>query len=201
MRAAFMTVCAAALSISFAQAEDASSDPMPVASIEAAAASPQPGIAVGAVTAAAAPVITTERYRVHRSPVRSNSLAFHVTSLDGAEDLELRLPGVEGFSFNTICRNTGGARIACGSLARVQFVNLIARREVVCRWSTVGGQSPTLQSCDVDGRDLAEALVRGGIGHPAGDQRYAEAVREARQAERGMWVDAERRRDVVLASN
>lgn len=169
-------------------------DPAPVASIEASAVQVevQPTLAV---------TETTVSYRVHRSPVRSDSLAFHVVTMDGEQELRIQLPGIEGLSFNKICRSTSGARVACGSRARIQFVNMIVRREIACRHVGVAGQAPTVQACEIDGQDLAEWIVRNGLGRPVGEGRYVAAAREARQAERGMWVDAEIRGGMTLARN
>lgn len=177
-----------------AQMDQAQIDLAPVASIEASAVQveTQPTLAV---------TETTVNYRVHRSPVRSDSLAFHVVTMDGEQELRIQLPGIEGLSFNKICRSTSGARVACGSRARIQFVNMIVRREIACRHVGVAGQAPTVQSCEVDGQDLAEWIVRNGLGRPVGEGRHVAAAREARQAERGMWVDAEIRGGMTLALN
>ncbi|MGL4440855.1 MAG: hypothetical protein ACRCUE_16460, partial [Bosea sp. (in: a-proteobacteria)] len=180
------------LGLGSANAEEHQIDHAPVASIESAAVQTQ---------SAMAPVENSVRYRVHRSPVRSDSLAFHVVSMDGSEELRIELPGIEALSFNKICRSVDGARVACGSRARIQFVNLIARREVTCQWMAAPGQPKALQGCAVDGRDLAEFVVRNGLGRAVGDERLAAAASEARQAERGMWVDAELRRGVAIAQN
>jgi endonuclease YncB( thermonuclease family) len=181
-----------ALSAGSANAEEHQIDHAPVASIESAAVQMQPAMA---------PVESTIHYRVHRSPLRSDSLAFHVVSMDGSEELRIELPRIEALSFNKICRSVEGARVACGSRARIQFVNLIARREVTCQWMATPGQPKALQGCAVDGRDLAEFIVRNGLGRAVGDERLAAAANEARQAERGMWVDAELRRGVAIAQN
>lgn len=177
-----------------AQMDQVQIDLAPVASIEASAVQveAQPTLAV---------TETTVNYRVHRSPVRSDSLAFHVVTMDGEQELRIQLPGIEGLSFNKVCRSTSGARVACGSRARIQFVNMIVRREIACRHVGVAGQAPTVQACEVDGQDLAEWIVRNGLGRPVGEGRHVAAAREARQAERGMWVDAEIRGGMTLALN
>lgn len=175
-----------------AQIDAAQVDLSPVASIEASAVQ---------VEAQPAPVESTARYRVHRSPVRGDSLAFHVVSMDGEQEFRIELPGIEGLSFNKVCRAATGARVACGSRARIQFVNMIARREIACRHVGVAGQAPAVQACEIEGQDLGDWIVRNGLGRPVGEGRHVAAVQEARQAERGMWIDAETRGGMTLARN
>ncbi len=172
----------------------------PIASIEATA---KVGQAEPAVAPAPAPEATVERvvqYRVHRSPVRNDSLAFHVVDKETDAELTIELPGLEGLSFNKVCRTAQGVKIACGSRARIQFVNMVARRDVTCKIATAPDQSVNVKSCELGGEDLGAWIVKNGIGRPTSDGLHATAVREARVAERGMWVDAETRSGMVLAS-
>lgn len=163
----------------------------PVASLEA----------VPSVQPAPAPVESVVRYKVHRSPVRDDNIGLNVVKLDSEDEVRIELPGLEVISFNTICRTASGARTACGSRARIQLVNKVARREISCRFLTTPETGAQLQSCEVGGADLGEWLVSNGIGRPTGGSKYSVALREARVAERGMWADAETRNGVILAKN
>lgn len=143
---------------------------------------------------------TVQRFVVHRSPIRTDSIALSVVAPDTQEEHTIELPGVAGVSFNKICRNSDGIRIACGSRARVQLVNFVTRKEITCKVTGTVGASPKVVSCAIEGQDLAEWIVRSGIGRPTVDGLHVAAVREARNSERGMWVDAETRNELVLAA-
>lgn len=147
-----------------------------------------------------APVETVQHFRVHRSPIRKDSVALSVVTLDTDEERTIELPGVEGMSFNTICRTTSGARVACGSRARVQLVNFVTRRDMACRMAAPVGEMPKVIACSIDGIDLGEWIVRSGIGRPTSEGLHVAAAREARSSERGMWADAETRNGLVLAA-
>jgi len=143
---------------------------------------------------------TTERFIVHRSAVRTDSVAISVVTLDSQEERTIELPGVAGMSFNKVCRNADGARIACGSRARVQLVNFVTRKEMTCTMAAAVGEAPKPVACAIDGQDVAEWIVRSGIGRPTVEGRHLAAMREARSSERGMWADAETRNGLVLAA-
>lgn len=145
-------------------------------------------------------VETVQHFRVHRSPVRKDSVALSVVTLDTDEERTIELPGVEAMSFNTICRTISGARVACGSRARVQLVNFVVRQDMACRMTAPVGDVPRVIACSIGGVDLGEWLVRAGIGRPTSEGLHVAAVREARTSERGMWADAETRNGLVLAA-
>lgn len=144
---------------------------------------------------------TTERFLVHRSAIRRDSVAISVVTLDSQEERTIELPGVVGMSFNKVCRAADGVRTACGSRARVQLVNFVTRKEMTCTMAAPTGAAPKVVSCTIDGADVAEWIVRSGIGRPTVDGIHVAAVREARSSERGMWADAETRNDLVLAAH
>lgn len=143
---------------------------------------------------------TVQTFLVHRSAVRSDSVAITVVTLDTQEERTIEVPGVSGMSFNKICRTADGSRIACGSRARVQLVNFVTRKEMTCTMTAPVGEVAKVVSCAVGGEDLAEWIVRSGIGRPAVEGLHVAAMREARGSERGMWADAETRNDLVLAA-
>jgi endonuclease YncB( thermonuclease family) len=143
---------------------------------------------------------TTERFIVHRSAVRTDSVAISVVTLDSQEERTIAVPGVVGVSFNKVCRGADGARIACGSRARIQLVNFVTRKEMTCTMAATVGEAPKPVACAIDGQDVAEWIVRSGIGRPTVDGLHLAAMREARNSERGMWADAETRNGLVLAA-
>jgi endonuclease YncB( thermonuclease family) len=173
-----------------ATAEDAppAMDMTPVSSIPAAPPASAP-----------APAESEVRYRAHRSPIRGDNLSISVVTLDGERELRIELPGIEGISFNMVCRQADGAKIACGSRARIKLVNFIARNEIACRQASVGHGAPKTLSCGIAGTDLADWIVRNGIARSSDAGLHAAAMQAARQAELGMWADAELRKGFVVA--
>jgi endonuclease YncB( thermonuclease family) len=159
----------------------------------------RPVFTTGSLPAKTAAAETTERFVVHRSAVRADSVAISVVTLDTQEERTISLPGVVGMSFNKVCRSADGAKIACGSRARVQLVNFVTRKEMTCTMTAPVGEAPKVVSCKIGGEDVAEWIVRSGIGRPTVDGLHVAAMREARSSERGMWADAETRNDLVLA--
>lgn len=192
--AATVLGCAFALPSAASAMEDYyQMDMTPLSSIEASAPAK--------ASVVEAPVEMVVRYKVHRSPVREDNLGLHVVTLDTKDELRIVLPGIEGVSFNAVCRTSSGARLACGSRARAQFVNLVALREISCRVAIAPQSGAEVQACSVEGVDIAEWLIRNGIGRPTAQGLHLAALREARAGERGMWADAEIRNGFVVASN
>lgn len=145
---------------------------------------------------------TSARFMVHRSPIREDKLAITVVEPGTTETRTIEIEGLEAMSFNMICRADGGARLACGSRARAQLVNYIVRKEMTCRIAATEGERLRAISCSIEGTDLAEWAVRAGIARPTGTTAgHTHAIREARDARRGMWADSELRGTMVVASN
>lgn len=179
-------------------------DPMSVVSINSSASSATvvpvgPPVPEAPKTAGPA-VERVVEYRVHRAPVRSNSLAIHVIDLATDREVRLELASLEGVSFNKICRTGDGVKLACGSRARIQFVNLVARSNMICKVAAADEQSVKATSCQIEGKDLGDWIVRSGIGQPTTEGLHVAAVREARGAQRGMWADLETRTGILVAS-
>ncbi len=140
------------------------------------------------------------RYRAHRTPLRDDSLTISVNAPDTGEATRIDLPGLDGISFNMVCREEDGARNACGSRARVQLFNFLARQDVTCLFATAGGLTQVV-SCEVQGQDLGDWLVRNGIARPKDAKAHADAQRGAQMARAGMWADAQTRKSFLVASS
>lgn len=192
-------VAAALISAHGVEATDGGAEELPTKQ-SATVVLDDPGATTGSLPGKSVAIAeTVQRFRMHRSPVRSNSVDLSVVTLDTEEERTIELPGVAGMSFNKICRTSDGVRIACGSRARIQLVNFVTRREMTCTMSVPAGAPPKALSCAIDGVDVAEWIVRSGIGRPNAEGLHAAAAREARNSQRGMWADAETRDDLVLA--
>jgi endonuclease YncB( thermonuclease family) len=102
----------------------------------------------------------------------------------------IRLFGIDAPEGRQDCRDAQGRGYRCGETARRALTDLIGGREVTC--TPVGASHDrNVALCTAQGRDLSEAMVRGGHAlelrqHSQG--RYASAEREAREAKRGMWA-------------
>jgi endonuclease YncB( thermonuclease family) len=101
----------------------------------------------------------------------------------------IRLFGIDAPEYRQDCRDSRGAVYACGEEARRALAVAIGGRGVTC--TPVGSSHDrTVARCEVDGRDLSEAMVRGGHAlelRRFSGGRYSDAEREAREARRGLW--------------
>jgi endonuclease YncB( thermonuclease family) len=102
----------------------------------------------------------------------------------------IRLFGIDAPEVHQDCRDGHGIPYACGARSRAALAQAIANADVSC---TPVGESydRDVALCTANGRDLSEAMVRGGHAlelrrHSQG--RYAAAEREAREARRGLWA-------------
>lgn len=102
----------------------------------------------------------------------------------------IRLFGIDAPEGRQDCRDAQGKNYRCGETAKRALAGLIGGRTVTC--TPVGASHDrSVAVCTVEGRDLSEAMVRGGHAvelrqHSRG--RYSAAEREARDARRGLWA-------------
>ena len=102
----------------------------------------------------------------------------------------VRLFGIDAPEGRQDCRDAQGRSYRCGKSARRALAELIDSREVTC--TPVGASHDrSVALCTAQGRDLSEAMVRGGHAlelrqHSHG--RYAAAERDAREGKRGLWA-------------
>ena len=101
----------------------------------------------------------------------------------------IRLFGIDAPEGRQDCRDAHGRDYACGAQARNALTQAIGSARVSC---TPVGESydRDVALCTANGRDLGEAMVRGGHAlelrrHSRG--RYSDAEREAQAARRGLW--------------
>ena len=102
----------------------------------------------------------------------------------------IRLFGIDAPEGRQQCHDAQRRAYGCGEMARRALLSTIAGREVSC--TPVGASHDrSVALCTANGRDLSDAMVRGGHAlelrqHSKG--RYAAAEREAREARRGLWA-------------
>jgi endonuclease YncB( thermonuclease family) len=102
----------------------------------------------------------------------------------------VRLFGIDAPEGRQDCRDAQNRSYRCGEASRRALAELIGGREVSC--TPVGlSHDRSVAVCTAQGRDLSEAMVRGGYAlelrqHSKG--RYAAAEREAREGKRGVWA-------------
>lgn len=100
-----------------------------------------------------------------------------------------RLFGMEAPSLGETCPDSQGGRWNCGRKAQRELQRHLAVAPVVCQAVDQEGDAIMSAHCEVDGRDIAAAMVRDGFASaqyrdtPMYVQREGEAVREMR----GIW--------------
>ena len=116
----------------------------------------------------------------------------HLTVIDSvsftAAGTRYRLAGLEPVASSKICRNSDGARWACGLRARASLSGQLAGQAVRCAPLGKSGDFELVE-CGRLGRDLGETQVRAGHAYASPDSRYAEMEAAARAASEGIWAD------------
>lgn len=103
----------------------------------------------------------------------------------------IRLWGVDAPEGRQTCRDALGRSFGCGDVARDQLHALVTRGALTCQTRDQDGYGRRVAQCQVGGRDLGDALVRGGW---AVESRtfsrgaYSAAEAEARGVRRGLWA-------------
>jgi endonuclease YncB( thermonuclease family) len=85
----------------------------------------------------------------------------------------------------------GDAAWPCGRMARAELMRFIRGRAIECQVPPGDDSLPEIVRCSVGGADIGEWLVRQGWARSAGEA-YADAAREAVEAQRGLWGDGSR---------
>ena len=111
-------------------------------------------------------------------------------TLNGAR---IRISAIDAPELHQQCRSPNGRCLPCGVAARDHLARLIGGRTPKCSAVNVDRYDRTVATCSVGGRDLGEAMLRGGhaVTYPRylkGSQRtlYPAAERDARHARRGV---------------
>lgn len=103
----------------------------------------------------------------------------------------VRLWGVDAPEGRQTCRDGKGAAYACGDVARARLRELTREAAVTCRQRDRDGYGRLVGQCSANGRDLGEAMVRGGWAieyRQFSNGAYSRAEAEARAARRGLWA-------------
>ncbi|MGH6770325.1 MAG: thermonuclease family protein [Xanthobacteraceae bacterium] len=143
-------------------------------------------VLIAAALAAIAQIMRPQRQP--GAPVSGHARVVDGDSLEIAGQ-RIRIASIDAPERDQSCRTADGKTYRCGEVAARALAEIIARRVVTCIPLTHDRYDREVAVCTVDGRDLAEALVRGGhaLGY-ARSNRYAAAEREAREARRGLWA-------------
>ena len=106
-------------------------------------------------------------------------------------DVHIRLYGIDAPETDQSCSDGEERVFRCGISATTVLETLIGNQPVVCTAVDTDRYGRTVATCEANGRDLGEAMVRGGFAvdytrYSGG--KYAPAQLEARQAKRGIWA-------------
>jgi len=104
-------------------------------------------------------------------------------------EMLVRLAGIEAPERDQKCKGRGAKGWPCGAAAADALGKLVRGKTAVCEVSGKDDQGRPLGVCRVDGKDVADELVRGGHVFAASGlfSRYGSAESEARAAGLGVW--------------
>ncbi|MGQ0455735.1 MAG: thermonuclease family protein [Hyphomicrobium sp.] len=101
----------------------------------------------------------------------------------------VRLAGVAAPEDNQPCFTAKGRRWSCSAFARKALERIVRGKRVACTPSGADDSGVTRASCQIDGEDIARALIRGG--HVFAESGLFAAYRAeedaAREAQAGVW--------------
>jgi endonuclease YncB( thermonuclease family) len=103
----------------------------------------------------------------------------------------IRLWGIDAPESTQFCRGSDSLPYRCGSKAANDLAAFIARRSVLCVAVSLDQYGRSVATCSVDGVDLADWLVRGGLAldwPQYSKGKYVAVQRDAEHAGRGMWA-------------
>jgi endonuclease YncB( thermonuclease family) len=126
--------------------------------------------------------------------IHETTLSGHADVIDGDSlrigDVEVRLFGIDAPESDQICRDDRQQPYKCGLLATSALEQMIGDLPVTCYVMSGDRYGRTVAICEVNGRDLGEALVRQGmaVAYRHYSVRYVEAEEEARRDHRGLWA-------------
>lgn len=133
-----------------------------------------------------------EKGEAPRTISAANGAAVHVIDGDslriGGE--EIRIAGIDAPEYRQQCGDGASGQWPCGKAARDELARLAAAGGLGCTERAKDRYGRSLASCRAGGRDLGSAMAEAGLALGAGDERFAEPVREmaqARAAKRGIW--------------
>jgi hypothetical protein len=122
--------------------------------------------------------------------VRFQKTYVHQNGSIRADGYNLDLYGAMLIPRDRICASAEGARWTCGQRAYMVLRALLAERPITCGFKHIS--VPPKAVCSIDGRDVAQFLLREGWAELAvdvTDQAYVEASEFARSRGLGIWGD------------
>ncbi len=105
--------------------------------------------------------------------------------------VRIRLWGIDAPESTQLCRGEDSLQYRCGAKAANDLAAFIARRPVRCVAVSLDQYGRTVATCSVNGADLGDWLVRGGLAldwPQYSKRKYDAAQRDAEHAGRGMWT-------------
>src|SRR5271156_1790051 len=122
-------------------------------------------------------------------PAIADDLTGQASIIDG-DTLEIhgtriRLWGIDAPESSQLCRDDDSKLYRCGAQAANALHNFIARRPVICVPLNLDQYGRTVATCSVNGVDIGDWLVRGGLAldwPQYSKRKYDAAQREAERA-------------------
>lgn len=103
-----------------------------------------------------------------------------------------RLQDIDAPELHQTCKDSAGREWSCGRRARDELRKILTRDAVSCRTITKDRFGRIVATCSAGGRDVGEAMVRGGWATAykgrGFSSRYVSAENEARAGKRGLWT-------------
>lgn len=115
------------------------------------------------------------------------------TAIDGDSlrkgESEYRLHAIDAPELHQTCTSSSGSQYPCGREAQKALRNLVSGQTLSCRIVETDRYGRLVATCEAQGLDINEELVRQGwaIAYRAHGMDYAAAELEARKARRGIW--------------
>ncbi len=127
-----------------------------------------------------------------RARAQAPVLTGYATVVDGDSlemgDVKIRLFGVDAPELSQTCKDAKGESYRCGSLAASLLEEEIGGRAVMCFPQDSDHYGRVIATCEVNGHDLGDVMVRRGMAVAEHSARYMDAEVEARRAKRGIWA-------------
>ena len=125
--------------------------------------------------------------------VEPEAFSGQATAIDG-DTIEIhgrrvRLNGIDAPESRQVCEDAAKRDVPCGRQSAFFLADLMARHVVTCRAEGTDKYRRTIASCEVQGRDIGDAMVRAGhaLAYRKYSMRYVGAEDAAKAAKAGMW--------------
>lgn len=106
--------------------------------------------------------------------------------------IKLHMQGIDAPQIDQLCFDGSGARWKCGVAARERLKTRARGKAWACKTIRQDGFGRLLAQCQIDGEDIARAMVRNGwaLASTTGSAKYVESEEAARSAAKGLWAGA-----------